>query len=140
MVLKNIFIIFAFKITIMDNDMKIMEFLGYKTHKHKTLNTLQWDCPDGSVLENILKGRLFLMKLHFQDDWNWLMEVVEYIEGLGFSMEIVERTVFIKHVTNGTKFYSEVFPKDYPTPKTKKEVTYESVIAFINWYKRPKTK
>jgi hypothetical protein len=64
------------------NNNKIMEFLGYKTHKCKDLNTLQWDCPKDTPLEDKIKGRLFLVKLHFQDDWNWIFEVVDYIENI----------------------------------------------------------
>lgn len=62
-----------------NNDKKIMDFLGYKTHKHKDLNCLQWDCPKNTPLENVIKGRLYSTKLHFKNDWNWLIPVLQKI-------------------------------------------------------------
>ena len=56
--------------------------------------------------------------LKFHSDWNWLMEVVEKIEGIGKT-----ELKFSVHFEN-TKLSSDI------------QVVYNACIAFIEWYNK----
>jgi len=65
--------------------------------------------------------------LNYHSDWNWLMEVVEKIESLGYFFKIVSQTSLI--VDKDEKCISLSVYR-----KTKIVSTYEACVEFIKWY------
>jgi hypothetical protein len=110
-----------------ENNKLIAEFMGWKLG-HPELLELRWSDEwfDGRD-KKTTKGFL-----HFDTDWNWLMEVVEKIESLcsnrGF--EISARFVHIR-VNNNLTISSGV--KD-----NRIEAVYNVCIEFIKWYNQQK--
>lgn len=76
---------------------------------------------------------LFIEDLKFHSDWNWLMEVVEKIESLGFEFIITTFEIMIdKH--------RETIVRNLPVvdKKTKIEAVYTACVEFIKWYNENK--
>ena len=69
---------------------------------------------------------LFAEQLKFHKDWNWLMEVVEKIESLGYRIEIVKHICRIYLSNKETIIISENTPKI--------EAVYIACVEFIKWY------
>ena len=89
----------------------------------------------GEYNDEIKKSDLFedyVYTLKYHSDWNWIMEVVEKIEQLGFDVNIFEHDATIKKgseyvvVTHASKI------------KTKKEAVVQAIWKFLNWYKKNK--
>lgn len=74
---------------------------------------------------------LFAEDLKFHSDWNWLMEVVEKIESLGYQVVIEKNNCNIVNweytQVIDPKFYSRVVRS-----ATKIEAVYSAVVEFIN--------
>lgn len=96
-----------------ENNKKIAEFLGWK---EQTDPTERWF---GNFINPLT--REYHKELYFDIDWNWLMEVVERIEGLGFYYQIHPNRCF---------FTREEFGED----EGLKNNVYNAVIAFIDLY------
>jgi hypothetical protein len=69
-------------------------------------------------------------ELKFHSDWNWLMEVVEKIESLGYRIEIVKHICRVYLSDKETIIISENIPKI--------EAVYNACIEFIKWYNENK--
>jgi len=67
--------------------------------------------------------------LKFHSDWNWLMEVVEKIESLGYSVNTSSSMVYI----NGDNGIIKK-PINIGFKITKIEAVYNACITFIEWY------
>ena len=67
-------------------------------------------------------------ELEFHSDWNWLMEVVEKIESLGYRIEIVKHICRIYLSNKETIIISENTPKI--------EAVYNACVEFIKWYNK----
>ena len=71
--------------------------------------------------------------LRFDFDWNWIMEVVEKIESLGFMFNIFQQDALIEKdnkfivVTHAIKV------------KTKKEAVVQAIWEFLQWYNNQKS-
>ena len=65
-------------------------------------------------------------ELKFHSDWNWLMEVVEKIESLGYRIEIVKHICRIYLSNKETIIISENTPKI--------EAVHNACVEFIQWY------
>ena len=77
---------------------------------------------------------LFIEDLKFHSDWNWLMEVVEKIESLGFVFQIHHNVVNIFNgETKENGIYNETFQG-----KTKIKTIYNACVEFIKWYNEQK--
>jgi len=61
-------------------------------------------------------------KLLYHSDWNWIMEVVDSIELLGYGIETIGNYC---HIT-GTEIYS--------TKENKKEAVVQAINQFLIWY------
>ena len=90
----------------------IAEFMGYPKHK----------------IDFVGKRLNFENSKHntYHKDWNWLIEVVEKIESLGYRMEIV------KHICRIYLSNKETIVNSENTPKI--EAVYNAVVEFIKWY------
>ena len=95
-----------------ENNKIIAEFTGYIL---RGKNTYEYN------------NKLYLTEeLLYYSDWNWLMEVVEKIESLGFETSLDKNGFFIR--INGSNTQSGLFVKN------KIESVYNACIEFITWY------
>ena len=67
--------------------------------------------------------------LKYHSDWNWLMEVVEKIERLGYVFEIKITGCRINQIENGS-----IIVLRWEEDKTKIEAVYNACLEFIKWY------
>lgn len=77
--------------------------------------------PDGST-------NYYTYNKGYNDSWDWLMPVVDKIESLGYSVEIIETYCLI------TKTNSHTICDNGGGDFTKLSATYKSVVEFIVWY------
>ena len=72
----------------------------------------------------------------YHSDWNWLMEVVEKIESLGYGFNFFFKKD--KCYVSISNFESNVFVGangvDYNTQPNKIEAAYNACVTFIEWY------
>jgi hypothetical protein len=98
----------------LENNKLIAEFLGYETYEMNGVLNVHYS-------ENNIRT---IQDTYYHADWNWLMEVVEKIESLGFDVVIVHN---ICKITNGeNEILLEIGQKIY--------ATYNACIDFIKWY------
>ena len=99
------------------NNKLIAEFLGY----------IDNGCSeDGFLIHPITNYDVEISSLKYHEDWNWLMEVVEKIESLGYRIEIVKHICRIYLSNKETIIISENTPKI--------EAVYIACVEFIKWY------
>jgi hypothetical protein len=116
----------------MENNKLIAEFMGFELQKNPNERWFnQWFTND--ILNKPYHSRIEI--LHFDSDWNWLMEAVDKIESIGdeenngeYFFEIYKFGVTI--FSNGN-YVNEIVDT---TGKTKLEATYKAVVEFINYY------
>jgi len=119
-----------------ENNKLIAEFLGKRTLNGfleryvETSENIRF--PNGDLICG-WQVEAHESKVNFHTDWNWLMEVVEKIEDLNYSIEInkqeendyqclvVKKNILIQEFSN-----------------TKIEATYKACILFIKWYNENK--
>ena len=107
---------------IIENNKLIAEFLSVKIHPCETIENFKF-LP---IEERGLYNGYFIDELKYHEDWNWLMEVVEKIESLGYRIEIVKHICRIYLSNKETIIISENTPKI--------EAVYNAVVEFIKWY------
>ena len=80
----------------------------------------------------------FLDATHYDNDWNWLMEVVEKIENIEdknrcskYNFEMVQ--TFVEIIDNNNSDTIVEIDKN-----TKIQATYKAVVEFIKWYNEQK--
>ena len=99
-----------------ENNKLIAEFMGLNLHqgvwRKSTLATERKICKEDA--------------LKYHEDWNWLMEVVEKIESLGYRIEIVKHICRIYLSNKETIIISENTPKI--------EAVNIACVEFIKWY------
>jgi hypothetical protein len=110
---------------ITQNNILIAEFMGFKK-----------DSPSTNWYYDLKKSRYYrLNELLYDTDWNWLMDVVDKIDSLGFVTEIsgnIERSFALIGLANSNSSISRVgYGVEF---MNKKDATYRAVIEFITWY------
>ena len=101
----------------LENNKIIAEFLGY----------IDNGCSeDGFLIHPRTNYDVEISSLKYHKDWNWLMEVVEKIESLGYRIEIVKHICRIYLSNKETIIISENTPKI--------ESVYLACVEFIKWY------
>jgi len=68
-----------------------------------------------------------LNQMKFHSDWNWIMEVVEVIEKLGYEIDIFSNCVEICDIPDENYIAEAV-------GKTKKEAVVQAINQFLIWY------
>ena len=106
----------------LENNKLIAEFLNVKIHPCETIEKFKF-LP---IEERGLYNGYFIEDLKYHEDWNWLMEVVEKIESLGYRIEIVKHICRIYLSNKETIIISENIPKI--------EAVYNACVEFIKWY------
>lgn len=106
----------------------IMKFIGAKAISEDSLNPLilKWDCPKFPLAHNKFLSQ---NELKFHSDWNWLMEVVEKIESLGYDVFVNTCVCRITDVGQDILEDIEAF-----VHKNKRKAVYNACIEFIKWY------
>jgi hypothetical protein len=108
------------------------EFLGWKQNSKKT--TFYVDKNDGRHIYEI-------QDLKFHSDWNWIMEVVDKIEGLREGEEVEHNW----YVTIGEGNYCRIFTDEFKTfqdeiivynANTKKEAVVLAIWEFLQSYNK----
>jgi len=118
----------------MNDEYKILKFMGCKLVKDPKLQMYRWETPTDSWLKDKLHGRLVIVaKAPFSTDWNWLHAVVEKIESLKNNSEI----------SNDHCIFSGVICKEIHSCIKKKgeekiSMCYRAVIKFIDNYNKTK--
>ena len=108
------------------NNKIIAEFMGVKESQYKNEYEMY------SVIECIEdeENEKHFFKpdeMLFNSDWNWLMEVVEKIESIGFTFETKKNWARI------TRKGENIILR-WEEDKTKIEAVYNACIEFIKWY------
>ena len=101
-----------------ENNKIIMEFM-------------KWDILNDMTYSKATKGKwVELDKLKFHSNWNWLMEVVEKIESLGYWIEILGgvHNVCRIGITNNIEDFICL------DNETKIEAVYNACVEFIKFY------
>ncbi len=109
--------------TTVENNKLIAEFLGY-----------EWDNQNEVLTQNKFAIQNSVTKFH--SDWNWLMQLVEKIESLGFATSIASGSKGFACVI--TKGVENIFLSNNKTSKTKIEAVYNACVEFIKWYNQNK--
>ena len=108
------------------NNKLIAEFLGYIDN---------WCSEEGFLIDPKTNYDVCIDSLQFHTDWNWLMQVVEKIESLGYWTELLggcHQEFRIGKINQIKEFIN----KD---GSDKKEAVYNACIEFIKWYNENKS-
>ena len=106
------------------NNKLIAEFLGY----------IDNGCSEeGFLIDPKTNYDICIDNLQFHSDLNWLMEVVEKIESLGYKVDISkwENSQYCGIYLNGKKISGN-------ETNTKIEAVYNVCLEFIKWYNENK--
>ena len=109
---------------------------------------MKWDILNDMTYSKATKGKwIELDKLKFYSNWNWLMEVVEKIESLGYRT-LTENECFMITKSKLSSFdvrskddYNTIFSDNYEINHyggSKKENVYNACVEFIKWYNENK--
>lgn len=71
----------------------------------------------------------------YEKSWDWLMPIIEKIEGLGFEVLIGRISCNINKILDRNNPISGFCCGDI---SKKREIVYDTVIEFINWYNKNK--
>jgi len=111
-----------------ENNKIIAEFLGYKSETKSDYLIFEIPSNDGKNYKVIDKD------LEFYSNWNWLMEVVEKIESLGFVFNITSGNTTV--LKNHAAIYQTLI---YRIDGRKKiQAVYNTCVEFIKWYNQQK--
>lgn len=119
--------------TIEEGNILIAEFLGCYKYPENSFDNV-WSYEIYGHLDFVDDGEYekhyyLPSEMKFHSSWDWLMPVVEKIEGLGYDTEIVYRPD-----DGGHCFYINDSPIFSSQMGGKKEATYTVVVDFIEWY------
>ncbi len=107
-------------------DLKLIaEFLGYSQPHPKFPNSSYWYKENEETLA----------LLRFNEDWNWLMKVVQKIESLGYCVEIKRISCRIYPLLEEDNLISAYVCGDL---SKKINIVYSAVIGFIKFYNEKK--
>lgn len=106
-----------------DNEL-IAEFLGWKQVHTETAD--YWMRPEGGATNWDTPQK-------FQNSWDWLMPVVEKIDGLGYHVTIMKTRCVIAITLNVQNHIQSIHPG-----YSMIEVVYCAVVEFIKWYNEQK--
>jgi hypothetical protein len=105
------------------NNKIIAEFLGIKTISEQDFLNYNYNT-------NEIGNMHILESKKYDTDWNQLMEVVEKIESLGYTVKVAKYIVIIDNPKN--KGNHIAFRTDWE--HTKIQAVYNACLDFIKWY------
>lgn len=115
--------------TVTENNKLIVEFMGREVITEKDFLAYNYEeLKDNMYIDTTLK---------YHSSFDWLMEVAEKIESLGYQVVIEKNNCNIINweytQVIDPKFYSRVIRS-----ATKIEAVYNAVVSFIEWYNEQK--
>lgn len=139
---------------IQENGKLICEFMELRTIDKRAKKNPQFHIPFSTIVgvddnygHPCLEQETYVRASDtlFHESWDWLMEVVEKIEGLYETEELYGQVFDIstthikitKHLP-GPKYHKPIIIDLKLTPMKKIEATYKSVVKFIQWYQKNK--
>lgn len=122
-----------------ENNKIIAEFMGAIQAYKPYVNVELYEYDMFGIIDQIEDGEneqhYFLPEqMLFHSDWNWLMEVVEKIESLGYDSEIIYRLD-----DGGHCCYLNDSPVFSSQMGSKIEAVYNACLEFIKWYNEQKS-
>jgi hypothetical protein len=106
------------------------EVLGYQVMSEKSF--LMYEYPKGTDLSKVWVDAALV----FHSDWNWIMEVLQKIEDLNYSVEVcnIGARNYVCYIRSGgvEAVYSRIL-------ETKKEAVVQAINQFLIWYNENKT-
>jgi len=78
----------------------------------------------------------YKQNLKYHKSWDWLMPVVERIEGLGYDVFIGTNSCYLSKPNQQVVVHTNKF-------ENKLQTVYEAIVSFVEWYnslQKPKTK
>ena len=117
---------------IVESNKLIVEFMGGlwgETSQKYGIGNAQYLAI--GTFKNLVKAKhhYSLNELLYHSDWNWLMEVVEKIESLGYKINNFSNN---NYIYIGKDNVSSVIINE--ANLTKKEAFYKACVEFIKWY------
>lgn len=113
----------------------IAEFMGAKFYPEWTSDIYKSPFPTFDFEENRpaeSSSRFWSPSgLEYHSSWDWLMPVVEKIEGLKFTVKIIDRACFIST-------YPETIIAGRRIEGTKIKAVWLAIVEFIKWYNQSK--
>lgn len=115
--------------TIKEKNRMIAEFMGYETYEHT-----------GSIAIRITEVNEFNsvdfghVHTKYHTSWDWLMPVVEKIESIGYSVKIQRIKTSIHRILEDAELFGFVCGD----VSKKREITYDTIVKFIEWYNENK--
>lgn len=115
-----------------ENNKLLAEFLQFKRYSIKGKN-------DGYIVQ-FREGQIPVntcgANLIFHSDWNWLMQIVEKIESLGYWVQIKRNHCFIENFGNSyeAKQNNTFFINQVQWGKNKLHATYNACTEFVKYY------
>ena len=104
---------------------------------------------DGIMYHNVIEAERFKTELKFHSDWNWIMEVIEAIEKLGFATKIDHNYCISNYGcdrceidTKENALFQDCDEEEESIAseltKSKKIATTEAINQFLIWYNEQK--
>lgn len=119
---------------ILEYNKRCVEFLGYvnTTLTDKDFNIYYNE--KGMIIGNKIHTMIEPMSAEFHSDWNWIMEVVEAIEKLGYKFQLGWNiTALISLVPNTPAKIALI------ESENRKEAVVQAIDSFLKFYNKNKT-
>lgn len=116
-----------------ENNKLIAEFMGWEIHPTMSQRMQRKGIKQGY---RKLSDFMFVESISYHSDLNWLMEVVDKIESLGFGTKILGGKTHFMSISTSLLRYKLYSIGNYG--ETKKDVIYNTSLEFIKWYKEQK--
>jgi len=128
---------------IQERSKQIALMLGFK-YRNQSKAWARYPLDNGSFLS--LKGWLSMKHLKFHSDWNWLMEVVEFIESKGYATQISHDYTISNYgcdyceinTVDNALLYDDREPIVSILNKSKKSIVFIAVSDFAKLYNEKK--
>jgi len=103
-----------------ENNKLIAEFMGMRYGEERKFKEGEWTHSIQSLSR-------------FNTDWNWIMEVVEKIEQLGYEVLIGRISCNINSILDRENPISSMVCGDV---SKKQSIVYETCVKFVKWYNK----
>lgn len=114
---------------ILEYNKRCAEFLGLELYAP--------GFPSGYFYKNDNNHFYHFEDLRFHSDWNWIMMVIEKIEGLGFNTDSyspIQGSVELEYTLHEFNIWDKINPEIQGRGKTKKEAVIQAINQFLIWY------
>lgn len=103
----------------------IAKFMGYESYPFGRYT--MWVIEDNNHRPS--------QDLHYHGDYNWIMDAVEWIDGIGFDVQISRISVKISRILENDK---PIVSLVCGNTSKKNELLFQAIVEFIKWYNENK--